>query len=300
MGGVDRPERLLCSPNGKIPDYPHGTLQPEEFRNLVLRRGAVMLRNAAEPNLLDQIKQEIDGMFVRYANVPAGDLRHPATDRDPTIKHDDIWNQVKRGHIYEPAFKQLAGLSYFDIIRGSGLWDFAARAFPECEVTESAVSSCRRTTVGDVPIFFDAPLDFHVDAQFHYIHELSINFWTPLTPCGKDSPGLEVVLLGVQQTRDYLEFNEAGYEPGPDDIAHMRHFRWNKARLDKLEQHGLAKCIWVPEFKKGDILAFTNFTMHATHCTPDMADPRTSVEVRVNLPGADITVLGMQDGEAIL
>jgi hypothetical protein len=137
-----------------------------------------------------------------------------------------------------------------------------------------------------------------VDAQFHYIHELSINFWTPLTACGKDSPGLEVILLGVQETRDYLEFNEAGYEPGPDDIALMHHFRWNKARLDKLKESGLAKHIWAPEFEEGDILAFTNFTMHATHYLPGMKTPRTSVEVRVNMPGAIVSMLGPQGGKA--
>jgi hypothetical protein len=53
--------------------------------------------------------------------------------------------------------------------------------------------------------------------------------------------------------------------------------------VESLGKHGLLKYVWAPQFEKGDILAFTNFTMHATHCLPTMTLPRASVEVRVNL-----------------
>jgi hypothetical protein len=58
-----------------------------------------------------------------------------------------------------------------------------------------------------------------------------------------------------------------------------------KESVESLNRHGLLEYVWAPEFNKGDILAFTNFTMHATHCLPTMTLPRTSVEVRVNLLG---------------
>jgi hypothetical protein len=57
-------------------------------------------------------------------------------------------------------------------------------------------------------------------------------------------------------------------------------------RLDKLHEHELSKYLWAPEFEKGDILAFTNFTTHATHYLPEMTQPRSSVEVRISLPAA--------------
>jgi hypothetical protein len=209
----------------------------------------------------------------------------PATD--DSVNYGDFWRQIKRSHIYERDFRKFDGPSYVDIIRENGLWDLAVRAFPECTVTEEENCVCRRVTVGDLKMFFQAPIDFHVDAQYHFIHQLSINFWTPLTACGKDAPSIRVVLLGVQETKDYVEFDEAGHEPEPGDIAHMRHFRCNKMRFDKLQEHELAKYLWAPEFEKGDILAFTNFTMHATHYLPAMTQPRTSVEVRISLPAAD-------------
>ena len=110
--------------------------------------------------------------------------------------------------------------------------------------------------------FLDQPLDLHVDAQFFYTDRPSINFWTPLTTCGKDTPGLQVVLLEVEETKTYLEYNEAGYEPRPTDINYMWKFRCDKMQFTSLCDHDLVK--WAPEFNKGDILAFTNFTMHGT------------------------------------
>ena len=263
-----------------VPDFQFGDLEPEQFRELLLHRGAVMLRKATDPALLDLIKQKIDGLFAQYESAP--EMRsgtYPATISSNDL--GDFWYQLRRSHIFEQTFKQLSGSSYYDIIRGTGLWDFAAHAFPEYQLAESIDCNCRRVTTGDLPVMFDAPVDFHVDAQYHSIYNLSVNFWTPLAPCGRDAPGLQVVLLGIEETKDYLEFDFAGYDAKPNDIANMRHFRCYKEQLEQLKQNDLAKCLWAPEFEKGDILAFTNFTMHATYCTPEMTNPRTSVEVRI-------------------
>jgi hypothetical protein len=284
MGVSERLERVIS--NGQsLPDYQYGALGASEFRDVILGRGAIMLRNAADPKLLDKIRQQIDDIFEHYASERGLENEtHPALNN--SVDRADFWNQLKRSHIFDRTFKQFFDLSFYEIIRANGLWALAESAFPECEIREAADCNCRRTAVGDLAMFFDAPIDFHVDAQYHSIDHPAINFWTPLVACGKDAPGLKVVLLGVQETKDYLEFTEAGYEKDPDDIALMHHFRCKKESVESLGKHGLLKYVWAPQFEKGDILAFTNFTMHATHCLPTMTLPRTSVEVRVKLPAA--------------
>ncbi len=92
------------------------------------------------------------------------------------------------------------------------------------------------------------------------------------------------MLLGVDQTKEYLEFNPSGYDPEPEDIDNMRYFHCRKEQLAELKANDLSDLVWTPTFEKGDVLAFTNFTMHATHLLPGMTKPRTSVEVRVSLP----------------
>jgi hypothetical protein len=114
---------------------------------------------------------------------------------------------------------------------------------------------------------------------------LSINFWTPLVACGVDAPGLKVIPLGVAKTKSYLEYNSDGHQLQAGDFAYMAKFRCSKMELAALEEHDLIKRVWAPEFNAGDVLAFTNFTMHATHHTKTMSNPRTSVEVRIDLPG---------------
>jgi hypothetical protein len=279
-GGCNSASRNRVSP----PDYRHGVLEPAEFRDLLLSNGAVMLRGAADPRLLDEIQQKLDRLFLDYANVPAQEFERHLKSEDPLER--EFWEQIKLSHIYDRTFRRLAGLSYFDVVRSNGLWDLAARAFPESTPVESMVCNCRRMTAHGQLNVVDKPLDFHVDAQFFTPDRLSINFWTPLTSCGKDAPGIKVILLGVRETKDYLAFNEAGYDEKPTDISHMSKFRCEKMQRSSLRGHDILKFAWVPDFEKGDILALTNFTMHGTHYVPEMQKPRTSVEVRVDLPGA--------------
>jgi hypothetical protein len=265
-----------------FPEYEHDAINPKVFRDLLLRHGAVMLRNAADLKLLDEIEALLSKLFGQYDCLPADEFEKHLRSEDPIER--DFWQQIKRSHIFDRTFREFAGFSYFNIIRSVNLWNLAQKAFPETELTESIVCNCRRVNVADLHRFWDQPISFHVDSQFFYDEKLSINFWTPLVPCGVNAPGLKLILIGVQDTKDYLEYNNVGYEPAPGDIARMHKFRCDKMDLDALQRNGLLKYMWAPAFNKGDVLAFTNFTMHATHFTSKMSLPRTSIEVRVDLP----------------
>jgi hypothetical protein len=290
LGVAERAKRFLRrfdERSAAIPDYDSTGPGPEEFRYLLLRRGAVMLRNVADPELLDRIRQKIDELFAKYADVTAERIEQYLASDDPSER--DFWLTFRIGQVYERTFREFAGVSFFEIIRNNGLYDLAARAFPESQIEESQICNCRRMTAEETAKLFDRPLGFHVDAQYHFVDRLSINFWTPLMACGKTAPGIKVVLLGARDTRDYLEFSLAGYEKKPTDIAHEHHFRTEKEQLESLRKHNLIECIWTPEFNKGDILVFSSLTMHATHCANGMTEPRTSVEVRLNMPSIPLT-----------
>jgi len=259
---------------------------PHEFRKALLRDGAVMLRGAADPELLDEIHRQLDRFFAEYGKIQSSDFERNMASDDPNER--DFWQQLKLGHVYDRTFKPFSGISYFDVIRSNGLWDLVARAFHESPLTESATTNCRRMTMDDLPRFYDRPLEFHVDAQIFGVHQLSINFWTPLMACGVHAPGVKIIQLGVQETKEYLEFNEAGHEPAEGDQWHMSKFRCHKMTLPVLQANGLLERVQLPSFDKGDILAFTNFTMHGSHFVPSMTEPRTSIEIRVDLPAFPI------------
>lgn len=265
-----------------FPDYDYGAVVPEVFRRDILSCGAVMLRNAADTKLLDQIQLPLSDLYAQYASVPPEQFERHIASLDPVERN--FWQEARASHIYDQTFKDFSGISYFDVVRSSDLWDLVARAFPESQIKEASVSHSRRIKDPYGDHVWNRALKLHVDAQYHYDEKLSINFWTPLASCGVTAPGLKVILLGVEETKRYLEFNPSGYERGPDDIARMHKFRCDKMNWSALEQCGFLERVWTPEFNQGDILALTNFTMHATHITASMNQPRMSIEVRIDIP----------------
>jgi hypothetical protein len=276
-------ERVRTDPKELVRDWEYAALTPRVFRETLLSCGAVMIRSAADVRTLQRIADLLNNLFDAHVNLPPEEFAKHMASSD--YDEQEFWREIQRGHIFDKALKAAGRISYFDILRDSGLWDLAARAFPEAEVVESQVANCRRVTDGELNRLWDQPIPFHIDAQFFYTHRLSINFWTPLVACGIDAPGLKVVPLGVAQTRKYLEYNPVGYELDQADLAHMHKFKTEKMELPALEANALLARAWAPHFRPGDVLAFTNFTMHATHCTSAMTKPRMSVEARVDLPG---------------
>ncbi len=82
--------------------------------------------------------------------------------------------------------------------------------------------------------------------------------WIPLTPCGRDRPGLEFVRR--RQTA-LLHFTEL------DDPALRRRFPREE--------------FWAPALEPGDGLVFLNGTLHRTNARPEMPYNRLSVEYRI-------------------
>jgi hypothetical protein len=82
--------------------------------------------------------------------------------------------------------------------------------------------------------------------------------WIPLTPCGRDSPGLEFI---CRRQGALLHFTEL------DDQALRQRFRPEDFRAPKLEL--------------GDVLVFLNGTLHRTYARPEMRQNRLSVEYRI-------------------
>jgi hypothetical protein len=82
--------------------------------------------------------------------------------------------------------------------------------------------------------------------------------WIPLTACGVESPGLELVR---ERRERLLHFTEL------DDAALRRRFAEER--------------FWAPELRLGDGLVFLNSVLHRTHMTETMRRERLSVEYRI-------------------
>ena len=112
---------------------------------------------------------------------------------------------------------------------------------------------------------------FHQDAAFMGDQFLKLNVWTPLVACGESSPGLEVLREGSIKTLirpthlgdpDKTPYEQISLPP-----------EWVK------QNYGLSK-LWHPKMTPGDVLVFSNFTVHRTYQTSDMKMERISLELR--------------------
>lgn len=119
------------------------------------------------------------------------------------------------------------------------------------------------------------PVPFHQDGSFLGANPLFLNFWTPLTPCGKDRPGLELVTVPMDRL-----IPPAGEFDGGDTGAY-HDIDLSQAFIEKLFDR---KFFWHPEMALGDVLIFSQMTLHRTHLTPEMTKQRISVELRCANP----------------
>jgi len=245
----------------------------------MLRHGAIVLRNAVPRAVLDPISDCIASMLEHYDQIPKEVIIRETEFEFPGKQQE--WREIMIDGVHYNldlvAFSQ-GRHSLFDPFRKSGLSDLTREAWPEMEVRENFITNVRRVFSAEATGYGDSPLSAHVDAQFHQHDLLGINFWTPLTDAGIDQPGLAVVPMGVEETRAYLEYNPEGYERTDQDIGLMHHFRTRK-----LESDDLAARFVRPQLRPGDVLAFTNYTIHATSVLPHMTKSRTSIEMRVLL-----------------
>lgn len=119
-----------------------------------------------------------------------------------------------------------------------------------------------------------AGVPYHQDAVFMGDRFMALNCWVPLVACGENAPGLEVVLDGARQVILPPHLRDAA-KSAYEQIALPE--PWVR------ERYGEAR-IWHPAMQPGDVLIFSNFTIHRTWHVPAMTRDRISLELRCAAP----------------
>ncbi len=115
------------------------------------------------------------------------------------------------------------------------------------------------------------PVPFHQDASFLGNAGLVLNFWIPLVACGRDAPGLEVVMEHPQGS---IDRDSAVNQPSLPDYSGI-----DIPDEEVMRRFGADK-LWHPEMEPGDVLVFSNLTVHRTYMHAGMSRDRISLEVR--------------------
>ena len=111
-------------------------------------------------------------------------------------------------------------------------------------------------------------LPFHQDTRILGVP--LVNVWIPLSACGVEIPGLEVVARPLPELEETINEGENLYAGMGVEIA-------AKGVLKKFGEQAL----WHPAFVPGDALMFQGTTIHRTHVTPTMRRERISIDMRL-------------------
>jgi hypothetical protein len=125
---------------------------------------------------------------------------------------------------------------------------------------ERPAISCEKSTLRRMQLLKRA--SWHQDGAF--LGDVrSLNLWIALTPCGTDSPGLDI----VPRPLDYIVETGTGDAMFPwcvgDDVAQ-----------GLAGEQGIAR----PQFGIGDAIIFDHTNLHRTHLAPEMTRPRHAIE----------------------
>lgn len=190
---------------------------------------------------------------------------------------DGLYERLGRHHIEPRDLGALGELPLHETILEA--WH---RALLDAFLGEWVVSESTATRrIGPDDLTHMRPLRPHIDAFFHRM-ETTVNFWTPLQPCGDgNTPGLAVWGVSPSHMVFKTSFDPAGRDEQSD--WNFRHFapRWLAlCRGDDspwfATEFGAG---YEPRLEVGDAIALTNWTLHATG-SGDPAARRSNVELR--------------------
>lgn len=225
----------------------------ESIRAALMEHSAVVIRGAAEQELLAELERRAVGVYR------AGDVR--ARSMPPAEA-----NVFKHGHM--PAaelgnekIEALANSEYLTaMLRGVCRWPNPIRS--PVDVLLRRILPPLRWNRRVTPA-----IEYHQDEYFSITNspagttpQLCFTLWVPLVACGLHAPGLSVVRgSGLPIVR---------YERPPG--GWKRYIRENYGR----------RSIWSPHLEVGDVLLFTSRAIHGSFVRWYMTKPRYSLEIR--------------------
>ena len=251
----------------------------EVVRSALRDTGCVLLRQAILPHQCYRFEKMIEKSMAKVKEYVDRSERQPEEDREdrsPAMPvADSLSFNAKIGSLLPDWFEEInPGYSLYDLVALREL-----KLFRDCvfrgPYEPSPYSYARRVSPleKDVDKGFQGPLDFHIDAQFHDPARFAINFWIPLTDCGTDAPGLQVLLMDIPAVQNYVYETTGGSGRLTGEELYNLNF-------DSLVSRYPADRVFRPQMEIGDVLVFHNWTVHATWNTESMVRPRIGAELR--------------------
>lgn len=223
---------------------------PENLRDTYLRYGCAVVRRAVAIDLIEHTRNAIEKAYESTSDV----------------------------HLYEKQIKKASGgaLSGYELVGHPKLKRFLDLVYSG-QLYFRKNATTRRILGSEVKANWQEPLTLHIDAQFHRF-QFTVNFWVPLQDCGIDAPSLQVVPLDYVRTRDYAGYTGRVLRPG--EQFRFGYFADRALDVDTVVARFGEGAFLHPAMGAGDLIVASNWLIHGSYRTPEMAQGRTSVELR--------------------
>ena len=257
---VDTPD--LFGPLETPPELPAADLTVERVRSAIVNHGCLIARDLIPRDRIEQLCADIDNS-LDAAKAHIDGASTPESQRwwvpfKPTAEYSVgggrqwIWDQGSVWAVDSPR-------SLFDLVdtfREIGL-DGVIAGY----LGETPALSVKKCTLRRVPA--STGTNWHQDGAFLGRGIRTLNVWVALSPCGDDSPSLDVVPKRmdriVETGTDGALFDwsvgEGAVDRARDDLAVVR-----------------------PRFEAGDAMLFDEMFLHRTGVSPDMTRDRYTIE----------------------
>ena len=249
------------SPSDLPPIVTPAELTAERLRNGILGHGSLLARSLLSPPSLRRLRDAIDRAFEAFdagAAVPDGAAWYDPLDG---IRNPDLTRSFARaGNTVLAADSPRTLQEFLDAIREAGIDRLLAAYFGERPALSAEKTTLRRL---DARSWQLRCADWHQDGAFLGAGIRTVDVWVPLSRCGRDAPGMDIIPRRVE---DVLATGDAG-----------TNYDWSVS-METIDRAFPGVPIWRPEFEPGDVLFFDDRCLHRTAAELGMPNVRYAIE----------------------
>jgi hypothetical protein len=258
---------------GEIVEVDAADLTPAAIRDGIARCGCLLVRGLLDADRAERLARGIDATLESYDVKLAGSGDADPAWYDPGAMPDRIGSDLPeavhrkflrgRGSAWTADSPRML-FEVFEFVDDSGFGRIMTEFLGERPLLSGLKATLRR-----IPVDVDTDGRWHQDGSFLGEHVDALNIWVALSPCGRDSPGLDIVARRLERV---LADDAARYDWAVSDDA-------------VVETAGGAAIIR-PEFEAGDALLFDQILLHRTGASAGMTRERYAIESWFFAPSA--------------
>ena len=221
--------------------------------------GCALLRRAAPVDRVEAYLTALDEIYRRYDESPSD--------------FNGLEDNIEQGDVFHKTFNLFSEMKFIKLFDHPKITDVSDRVLGRLKsVTNGtflSVSGGRKAIAG---------INLHTDGIIQGTKDFVLCFWMPLHPCGNDAAGLRVVPASKERVIDYLRSKFPGREiPGWSSST-----EWADTNAFELAslRHEFSN-VWNPVMNPGDVMLFTNWTIHGSNFTSEMHKRRSAAVLRL-------------------